>query len=667
MNKNIQNIDSEDVLSSEVLMEKCQKQIPDNIRQYLLDRGITEGQIRAKNLGYGFFYGKWWITLPVFDQAGNFGFFKLRQDPFDSSHNDKGKVWPKGAKVEIYGWEELLGENKEMIVVCEGEMDYLVLQNHGIPTVTSTGGAGTFKDEWLPYLAQFEKVYVCFDNDEAGKMGANKLIAKLENLKKITKSKVSHSQEKGRNFWLFRIVWPEYLGTGGDVTDYFIKHKGNVDEFMSFAEEIISFDDDKPDDKKVRRIIEVEKPQNEVDFADWQNTIQDKFPDLLFPAEIGISMMTQILINDITNPFALVFVDVPSSGKTICINFFSEIEGLTYATDKFSPASFVSNAANVSKEKLGEIDMLPRIRYKMFLLRDLATMFSKRDDDLAELMGTLTRVLDGEGLNTDSGVHGGRKYVGEYLFMMLAGSTPLPPKVWKIMGNLGSRLFFLNLNTKEKSEAEMVEQLMTSTYKKKEDECRLMTRDFLYSLWHKHSNGVEWDKKNDDGEILKIIIKCAKLLAHLRGTINTSKDNASDSFDYGHITTNIEKSYRISQLFYNLCRGHALACGRMIIDKDDVRLLVEIAIDSAPVIRARLFRKLLDNSGGMTTTEVEKFLNCSKPTALKEMEVLKILDICYLMPASSDTAGNREKIIYLNDDYHWFLSDECKKLRKIIY
>ncbi len=451
-----------------VLVEKCHKQMPDKNRQYLNGRGITSRQIRANLLGHGYFYGKWWITVPILDKSGNFVFLKLRKDPFDDSHNIKNKVWPKGAKAEIYGWEELLCENKDVIVVCEGEMDRLVLQNQGVLAITSTAGAGTFKEEWLQYLVKFKKVYICFDNDEAGISGVNKLITKLENLKKSTKSKVSHSaNNRDNDFKLFKINLPDYLGKGGDATDYFVKYKGNVDEFMGFAEEIKFDVEDRKIEEKVKRVINVEKPEKEITFSDWKSVIQTNFPDLLFPSEIGVSIMSQILIKDVTNPFALVFVDVPSSGKTICINFFSEIEGLTYATDKFSPASFVSNAANVSKKKLKEVDMLPRIRYKMFLLRDLATMFSKRDDDLAELMGTLTRVLDGEGLNTDSGVHGGRKYVGEYLFMMLAGSTPLPPKVWKIMGNLGSRLFFLNLNSKEKTEAEIVEQLNTSAYKKK--------------------------------------------------------------------------------------------------------------------------------------------------------------------------------------------------------
>ena len=116
-----------------------------------------------------------------------------------------------------------------------------------------------------------------------------------------------------------------------------------------------------------QRVIGIDKPDIPISFKEWKAIINGYYPDLLFAAELGLSIMSQILIIDITNPFALVLVDVPSAGKTIVLNFFAEIDGLTYASDKFSPASFVSNAANVKKSKLPDIDLLPRLRYKMLL------------------------------------------------------------------------------------------------------------------------------------------------------------------------------------------------------------------------------------------------------------------------------------------------------------
>ena len=439
----------------------------------------------------------------------------------------------------------------------------------------------------------------------------------------------------------------------------------DINEALIVLEEISKANEaSKPPEDKAR-IMKVENIEKEVSFSEWRKTIESNFPDLVFPAEVGLAILAQILIKDITNPFAVVLVDVPSSGKTITINFFQDCEGLIYASDKFTPASFVSNATNVKKEKLKDIDLLPRLQYTMFLLRDLATLFSKRDDDLAELLGLLTRVLDGEGLNTDSGVHGQRKYEGEYLFMILAASTPIQPRVWNTMGSLGSRLFFLNMHSRENTEEELAQELVDASHKKREKICSLATKQYLLTLWHKHQDGIIWNNAADKQEYRLIISRCAKLLAKLRGVIQVWQDKSAMNETYDHTEPLVERAKRINQLFYNGCRGHALALGRKQIAAEDLTMIVELAIDSAPTMRARLFRALIEKEGKMGTDDVVNALKFSRPTALKEMEKMVILGVCHYTLNDEFAVGGQEKIICLNDDFKWFLSDECKKIRGV--
>jgi hypothetical protein len=443
--------------------------------------------------------------------------------------------------------------------------------------------------------------------------------------------------------------------------------EADLKEIIDVLEKIVS---ERPtesvsDEKPQHRVIKVDSVEREINFSEWRETIRDNFPDLVFPAEVGLSIIAQILIKDISNPFSVVLVDVPSSGKTITINFFQDAEGLTYASDKFTPASFVSNATNVKKKDLPKIDLLPRLQYRMFLLRDLATLFSKRDDDLAECLGLLTRVLDGEGLNTDSGVHGQRQYVGEYLFMILAGSTPIQPRVWNMMGSLGSRLFFLNMHSREKTEDELAEQLTTTAYKDKEKICRLATKHYLQNLWHDHQDGIVWDKAADRKEHKLIISRCAKLLAKLRGVIQVWKEKSSLDEEYEHTVPIVEQPDRINQLFYNGCRGHAVACGRTQLEEGDLKMIIELAIDSAPTMRARLFRELLEKGGEIGTADVMAAFRCSRPTALKEMEKLIVLEVCSLGENAEALVGGQEKTIVLCNAFQWFLSDECKRIRGI--
>lgn len=620
-------------------VEKCHRELPAHIGEYLNARGIADTIINSFKIGWGKFYGKWWITIPIKDFHGKFLFFKLRQDP---NNGDNKSTYPKGVEAQIYGWDTL-SEQIEKIIICEGELDRLALLSKGVPAITSTHGAMTFKQEWCSRMGKERIFYICYDNDEAGQKGSLRVAKLLE--------------DTGNEPYI--VTLPQDVGESGDITDYLTKLNGNVDDlFSKYAKKFSSAN-------KSERIKITEKPKREVDFKEWRDIIRANFHELLFAAEVGLSIIAQILIRDITNPFALVLVDVPSSGKTITINFFAEIDGLTYASDKFTPASFVSNASNVKKEKLGEIDLLPRLKYKMFLIRDLATLFSKRDEDLNECLGLLTRALDGEGLNTDSGVHGQRQYIGEYLFMILAGSTPIPPRVWKMMGNLGSRLFFLNINTKEKGEDELANQLTSLAYKEKEKHCQSATKNILQTLWHQHQEGVDWDKASDEQENKLIVARCARLLAKLRGVINVWQDKSHDGETYDYTLPVIEKPDRINQLFYNLCRGHALVCGRRQINQEDLRLIVELAVDSAPTIRAKLFRKIIEHDGEMKTCEVMSALNCSRPTALKEMEALKILGVCQTIQVSYGNTGEPEKTIYLSDDFKWFLSEECKIIRGI--
>lgn len=200
------------------LIETCHQAIPARISQYLNARGITDALVSDFKLGWGKFYGKWWITIPIQDIDGNFVFFKLRQDPNEG--NEK-MTYPRGIEAQIYGWE-ILKTATDKIVICEGEFDRLILLLKEIPAITSTHGAMTFKQEWCKRLANVSKIYICFDNDEAGRKGAERVAKMVKN--------------DGNKTYI--ITLPEEVGKSGDITDYFVKLNGNPDDlFNKYAKE----------------------------------------------------------------------------------------------------------------------------------------------------------------------------------------------------------------------------------------------------------------------------------------------------------------------------------------------------------------------------------------------------------------------------------------------
>jgi hypothetical protein len=202
---------------SEALVNKCHDNLPERIRKYLNNRGIKDEIINSFKLGYGTFYNKRYITIPISGEDG-YNFLKLRQDPEDGD----GKItYPKGAEAQLFGL--LLGATDTQ-VLCEGELDALALISEGCSALTSTHGAGTFKEEWIDEnIKKAKSIYVCYDNDEAGRNGSLKVLKILEKLGL-------------RN--VYNITLPDEVGDGGDITDYLTKLKLPVtDLFNKYAKE----------------------------------------------------------------------------------------------------------------------------------------------------------------------------------------------------------------------------------------------------------------------------------------------------------------------------------------------------------------------------------------------------------------------------------------------
>lgn len=197
------------------LIEKCHQALPPHIREYLHKRGLSDAVINEYKLGYGQFYRKPWITIPIKDIYGNYSFFKLRQDP--SFGNDK-ITYPKGAEAQVYDWDILSKiDTAKQLVISEGEMDRLLLLSKNVSAITSTHGAMTFKEEWVSKIPKNTKVYICFDNDEAGKKGSERVAKMVEN----------------SGYETHIITLPEEVGEAGDITDYFVKLGGSVDDLFS--------------------------------------------------------------------------------------------------------------------------------------------------------------------------------------------------------------------------------------------------------------------------------------------------------------------------------------------------------------------------------------------------------------------------------------------------
>src|SRR5437870_9868238 len=181
-----------------------------HVREYLQQaRGISPEIIDLHLLGWNGTR----ITIPIFDRAGQFSFFKLAKAPNDQTDSPKMLVTPGHA--ELYGWDRVLA-NPERIILCEGEFGRLALESRGFAAVTSTGGALTFRLTWAEAFREIPQVYICFDNDGPGLAGAER-VARL-----IPRARL--------------VRLPDEVGDGGDVTDFFVRLGRSREEFIGLLD-----------------------------------------------------------------------------------------------------------------------------------------------------------------------------------------------------------------------------------------------------------------------------------------------------------------------------------------------------------------------------------------------------------------------------------------------
>jgi hypothetical protein len=277
----------------------------------------------------------------------------------------------------------------------------------------------------------------------------------------------------------------------------------------------------------------------DISYEEWQSKLLERYqklydiviknlPNLWDSLEFEISIQKILNIKDCTLPFAGIVLGRGSSMKTVGIEMFRNSKN-TFFTDNFSAKAFVSHSTAVKRQELEQIDLLPKIRNKLFLTPELSPTFTKKDDDLVELLGIITRVLDGHGYESDTGAHGHRGYHGEYMFSWVGAAVDIPWKVHKYLGTLGPKLYFLRLPKTFKNDDEYRAYINNDDFIAKTKKIEQALLDYLN--WFElcpHAekiNGIakiKWnEEQKDDQNSIGIIVRLGKLLAHLRGVVPT--------------------------------------------------------------------------------------------------------------------------------------------------
>lgn len=161
-------------------------------------RCITDTVIRDFRLGYSEEYKR--LAIPIFDadnEVVNVRYW-LPEYGRKTKEDHANKIFGIGGanRPRLYPYTQLRNQD---IIICEGELDALVLIGMGLNALTTTGGVEGFSKQWITFF-EGKNITIIQDNDPAGQKGMDDLLLLLYPVAKTVKQVV--------------------LGDKGDVTDW---------------------------------------------------------------------------------------------------------------------------------------------------------------------------------------------------------------------------------------------------------------------------------------------------------------------------------------------------------------------------------------------------------------------------------------------------------------
>lgn len=174
--------------------DKPQCQTPKSkVREWLLSRGLSEQTITAFRIGEQIRQDKVYAVFPYL-RDGELVNAKYRNPADKRDMRQEG-----GAEPCLFGWH-LIDPKARTVAITEGEIDAMTLHQAGVPALSVNAGAGNhqwIESDW-DRLERFGEILVCFDDDEAGRKGAEEVVRRLG----IERCRVVRFGAKDANDWL---------------------------------------------------------------------------------------------------------------------------------------------------------------------------------------------------------------------------------------------------------------------------------------------------------------------------------------------------------------------------------------------------------------------------------------------------------------------------------
>jgi hypothetical protein len=326
-------------------------------------------------------------------------------------------------------------------------------------------------------------------------------------------------------------------------------------------------------------------------------------------------------------PLAVILIGGPSSGKTTCLMPLtrgkkdSALANGVFRIDDFTAASLVSHSSNQKPEALKKQDLLPQFKDKLVTVKEMAPFFSGNEDMLLDKFGKFTSVLDGEGYISGSGVHGRRGYAEKILFSFIGGVAKdlLTEKVWRLLGGIGPRFSFWEIPPREINPV-LWEGPSSHSEEHQAAASTEMAR-FVDRLFETHAPGsVERHRFHFSPEFKTNLNRIAVALTQFRAI--GVKEKGEDGETPPEAVYSTESPERVYRYLEQVVIGAALSAGRWEIEKSDLKLVLGLAVGSAPPSRRGVIKALLASTDKMTVRDVSIVIDRDDETARRKLDIL---------------------------------------------
>jgi hypothetical protein len=337
-----------------------------------------------------------------------------------------------------------------------------------------------------------------------------------------------------------------------------------------------------------------------------------------------------------SDPLWLMLVGPPSSGKTEMLN---ALEGLDFIQHLsiWTPQTLISGKPKKNKEP----SLLFRLDGKILVVKDFTTILSMRHEPRAEIISQLREVFDGK-MSKAFGNEMDVKWEGHVGF--IGAVTPIYDQYHAVISAMGDRFTLFRYHNGNGLECGMMAIDRVGREAGMRTELRKAASRFLGQFCNRKPLKVIVDKERRE-----MIVRAAEFAGLLRTSVD--RDPYTKEILY---EPEPEGTPRLSKQIFQVGIALATIQDKQTIDDEIYTILVKLALDAGPVMRAKALRYLWESqcweqtAFWSTSTEVAAAIEKPTKTALRTLEDLMILGLC-----RRDSSGKSE-----STGYRWQLSEK---------